>query len=400
MPSVGLSVAPKDSTAPGRTARPSAARVEAWRERAASSWQSSPIAALCLAVVALVLDVRQGAASARLALAGARTAELERRLTQLAQRLEVVEAEVDARGGFASDAPSSAGTVRTAGVAISHLGLVRFDAFEDAGGAQSFALALIDDDGDGVVLTSLHSRQSTRLYIKGVRRGVADSAALGRGGARHAERRDRAHGVTAELSRPSAPASRFDDSHPHTPGPIRARHPESSASTRAPVSIEGVRGLLAGLDRRQRQAVTHGDGPLLVIAGPGTGKTEVITRRVAWLIASRRARPSQILALTFTERAADEMQARVDLLVPYGQADTAIHTFHAFGDWLLREHGHAIGRPMDPRVIGRAEAIVLLRERLFELGLKRYRPLGDPTRFAGSARGPLRAGQGGRPRPG
>ena len=160
--------------------------------------------------------------------------------------------------------------------------------------------------------------------------------------------------------------------------------PDIERAQRAPVSIEGIRALLTGLDRRQRLAVTHGEGPLLVIAGPGTGKTEVITRRVAWLIASRRARPSQILALTFTERAADEMQARVDLLVPYGQADTAIHTFHAFGDWLLREHGHAIGRPMDPRVIGRAEAMVLLRERIFELGLQRYRPLGDPTRFAGA----------------
>ncbi len=152
----------------------------------------------------------------------------------------------------------------------------------------------------------------------------------------------------------------------------------------APVAIEDIRSLLSGLDRRQRLAVTHGDGPLLVIAGPGTGKTEVITRRIAWLIASRRARPSQILGLTFTERAADEMQARVDLLVPYGQADTAIHTFHAFGDWLLREHGHDIGRPMDPRVIGRAEAVVLVRDRIFELGLSRYRPLSDPTRFAGA----------------
>jgi len=160
--------------------------------------------------------------------------------------------------------------------------------------------------------------------------------------------------------------------------------PDVEPAQRAPVSIEGIRALLSGLDRRQRLAVTHGEGPLLVIAGPGTGKTEVITRRVAWLIASRRARPSQILALTFTERTADEMQARVDLLVPYGQADTAIHTFHAFGDWLLREHGHAIGRPMDPRVIGRAEAMVLLREQIFELGLQRYRPLGDPTRFAGA----------------
>ncbi len=152
----------------------------------------------------------------------------------------------------------------------------------------------------------------------------------------------------------------------------------------APISMDGVRVLLAGLDRRQRQAVMHGEGPLLVIAGPGTGKTEVITRRVAWLIASRRARSAEILALTFTERAADEMQARVDLLVPYGQADTAIHTFHAFGDWLLREHGHAIGCAVDARVIGRAEAIVLLRERLFDLGLRRYLPLGEPTRFLGA----------------
>ncbi len=160
--------------------------------------------------------------------------------------------------------------------------------------------------------------------------------------------------------------------------------PAASTAAASPVAIDGIRQLLDGLDRRQRQAVTHGDGPLLVVAGPGTGKTEVITRRVAWLIAGRKARPSQILALTFTERAADEMQSRVDLLVPYGQADTAIHTFHAFGDWLLREHGHAIGRTDDPRVIGRSEAIVLLRERVFELGLERYLPLGDPTRFVGA----------------
>lgn len=166
-----------------------------------------------------------------------------------------------------------------------------------------------------------------------------------------------------------------------TPRPLAIPEP-ADLGQGAPVSIEGIRSLLAGLDRRQRQAVTHGEGPLLVIAGPGTGKTEVITRRVAWLIASRRARSSEILALTFTERAADEMQARVDLLVPYGLANTAIHTFHAFGDWLLREHGHAIGKAADPRVIGRSEAIVLLRDQIFRLGLERYRPLADPTRFA------------------
>src|SRR5688572_16216972 len=85
----------------------------------------------------------------------------------------------------------------------------------------------------------------------------------------------------------------------------------------APVDLGVVRPLLKGLDRDQRRAVTHRRGPLLVIAGPGTGKTEVITRRIAWLIATKRARPREVLALTFTEKAAAEMQARVDLLVPY-----------------------------------------------------------------------------------
>jgi DNA helicase-2/ATP-dependent DNA helicase PcrA len=121
-----------------------------------------------------------------------------------------------------------------------------------------------------------------------------------------------------------------------------------------------------------------------VLAGPGTGKTEVLTRRIAWLIATRRAAPSEILALTFTDRAADEMQERVDVLVPYGRADTAIHTFHAFGDRLIRDHGHELGLDPSARVVSRPEAIVLLREHLFDLGLDRYLPLADPTRFLGS----------------
>ncbi len=152
----------------------------------------------------------------------------------------------------------------------------------------------------------------------------------------------------------------------------------------APVDLEVVRPLLAGLDREQRRAVTHRQGPLLVVAGPGTGKTEVITRRIAWLIATKRAKPREVLALTFTDKTAAEMQARVDLLVPYGQADSAILTFHAFGDQLVREHGHELGLPGAPRVIGRAEQVVILREHLFELGLDRYRPLGDPTRLLAS----------------
>src|SRR6478609_3630148 len=129
--------------------------------------------------------------------------------------------------------------------------------------------------------------------------------------------------------------------------------PEPTALRRAepPVSLDSVRPLLRGLNREQRQAVTHGDGPLLVVAGPGTGKTEVITRRVAWLIATKRAHPPEVLALTFTDRAADEMQARVDLLVPYGHAEAEIHTFHAFGDRVMREFAFELGLPSDPRVI-------------------------------------------------
>jgi DNA helicase-2/ATP-dependent DNA helicase PcrA len=187
--------------------------------------------------------------------------------------------------------------------------------------------------------------------------------------------------VTAELSRRAATLAAMTAPQER---PTTSRRSASSPAADAPVAIDHVRTLLRGLDRRQRQAVTHKDGPLLVLAGPGTGKTEVITRRVAWLIASKLARPSEILALTFTERAADEMQARVDMLVPYGQTDTAVHTFHAFGDRVLREHGQEIGRPDDPRVIGQAQAIVLLRDNIFDLGLERYRPLGDPTRFVGA----------------
>ena len=155
--------------------------------------------------------------------------------------------------------------------------------------------------------------------------------------------------------------------------------PEPAAP--ADATPDGLDELLAGLNPEQRKAVTHRDGPLLVVAGAGTGKTQVITRRIAWLIATRRARPAEILALTFTDQAADEMQARVDQLVPYGYTDTAISTFHAFGDRLVREFALELGLPSDVRVLSRPETVVFLREHVFELGLEAYRPLGDPTKF-------------------
>ncbi|HXH84664.1 MAG TPA: UvrD-helicase domain-containing protein [Candidatus Tectomicrobia bacterium] len=138
--------------------------------------------------------------------------------------------------------------------------------------------------------------------------------------------------------------------------------------------------VLEGLNAAQREAVTHDRGPLLIVAGAGTGKTTVITRRIAWLIATGRARPEEILALTFTDKAAAEMEERVDQLVPYGYADVEIATFHAFGDRLLREHSLELGLTPDFRVLSRAEQVIFFRDRLFEFPLARYRPLGDPTR--------------------
>src|SRR5207244_142207 len=138
--------------------------------------------------------------------------------------------------------------------------------------------------------------------------------------------------------------------------------------------------ILDRLNDTQREAVTHDAGPLLIIAGAGTGKTTVITRRIAWLIAQKKARPEEILALTFTDKAAAEMEERVDTLVPYGYADVEIATFHAFGDRLLREHALELGLQPDFRVLNRAEQVIFLRDRLFQLPLERYRPLGDPTR--------------------
>jgi len=138
--------------------------------------------------------------------------------------------------------------------------------------------------------------------------------------------------------------------------------------------------LLQDLNPAQRAAVTHGDGPLLIVAGVGTGKTTAITRRIAWLIAEKMARPAEILALTFTEKAAAEMEERVDVLVPYGYVEAQIGTFHAFCDRVLRENAVLLGLSPDFRILTEPEQAIFLKERLFDLPLERFRPLGNPMR--------------------
>jgi DNA helicase-2/ATP-dependent DNA helicase PcrA len=139
--------------------------------------------------------------------------------------------------------------------------------------------------------------------------------------------------------------------------------------------------VLEGLNKQQVEAVMHSDGPLLIIAGAGTGKTRVITQRIAWLINQGLAKTDEILALTFTDKAAKEMQERVDILMPYGYTDIWISTFHAFGDRILRENALVAGLNPDFKVLARSESAVFFREHLFEFTLNYYRPLAEPTRF-------------------
>ncbi len=139
--------------------------------------------------------------------------------------------------------------------------------------------------------------------------------------------------------------------------------------------------LLEGLNDQQRLAVTHASGPLLIVAGAGTGKTTVVSKRIAWLIETGRAKPEEILALTFTEKAAGEMIERVDELLPLGYVDLWISTFHAFCRRVIEERGLDIGVPNEFRLLDQTDAYLLVRRNIDRFALDYYRPLGNPTKF-------------------
>lgn len=131
----------------------------------------------------------------------------------------------------------------------------------------------------------------------------------------------------------------------------------------------------------QSQAITHQGGPLLIIAGAGTGKTTVLVERLNYLITQKLAASNEILITTFTEKAAGEMENRADQILPYGCVDLWIHTFHGFGERLLRQHALDIGLPADFKLLTQTEEWIFIKKNLDKLQLDYYRPLGNQTKF-------------------
>ncbi len=161
--------------------------------------------------------------------------------------------------------------------------------------------------------------------------------------------------------------------------------------------------ILTGLNPPQQEAVRHEGGPLLVLAGAGSGKTRVLTRRVAWLIGVQNAHPSTILAVTFTNKAAAEMRERIVKLVGESARSAWVGTFHSIGARILRRESERIGIARDFSIFDRDDQISALKRVLAARGIspKEHTPesflslisrakndLQGPEQFEENARGP------------
>jgi len=135
-----------------------------------------------------------------------------------------------------------------------------------------------------------------------------------------------------------------------------------------------VDALLEGLNEPQRQAVTHGEGPLLILAGAGSGKTRALTRRIAYLVGTGQAQPSEILAITFTNKAASEMRERVEQLVGRRTRAMWVMTFHAACARILRSDAERLGYTRGFTIYDEADSVRLVKRCMDELGT-------DPKRF-------------------
>ena len=157
----------------------------------------------------------------------------------------------------------------------------------------------------------------------------------------------------------------FFDEEPRLPGGRPGGAP-SGIAARAMAARHGenqARDYLKGLNPEQRQAVETTEGPLLVLAGAGTGKTRVLTTRIAHILATRLAWPSQILAVTFTNKAAREMKQRIGLLVGEQiEGMPWLGTFHSIGVKLLRRHAELAGLRSDFTILDTDDQVRLMRQ--------------------------------------
>ncbi|MFH1048790.1 MAG: UvrD-helicase domain-containing protein [Patescibacteria group bacterium] len=140
--------------------------------------------------------------------------------------------------------------------------------------------------------------------------------------------------------------------------------------------------ILEGLNEKQRDAVTHPGGPLLIVAGPGSGKTRVLTHRVAYLIKERHINSDQILGVTFTNKAAEEMRIRLRKLLSGGKEESApnsrpvIGTFHSFGNMVLRREAKRLGMKSDFVIYDEDDSISQIKKTMeaLQINPKQFSP--------------------------
>jgi len=152
--------------------------------------------------------------------------------------------------------------------------------------------------------------------------------------------------------------------------------PDLEAAEGAPIEPGADRAerLLAELNDPQREAVRYGEGPLLVLAGAGSGKTRVLTHRIAYLLATGAARPGEILAITFTNKAASEMRERVEALVGRSARAMWVTTFHSACARMLRADAERLGYSRGFTIYDESDSLRMLKRCMAELGI-------DPKRF-------------------
>ncbi len=149
---------------------------------------------------------------------------------------------------------------------------------------------------------------------------------------------------------------------------------ETTPGARIDPGASQVERLLAELNEPQREAVTHGEGPLLVLAGAGSGKTRVLTYRIAYLLATGQALPSEILAITFTNKAAQEMKERVERLVGGVSRVMWVMTFHSACARILRTDAQRLGYKRAFTIYDEADSLRMIKRCVEEAGV-------DPKRF-------------------